>query len=484
MKNLRLNEVILIIILILGFAFRLYRFNNPIADWHSWRQADTSSVSRNFVNFGFDLLHPKFDDLSNVPSGLDNPNGYRFVEFPIYNVFQAGLYKLVGFFTLEEWGRLVTIFSSILSAVFIYLIVKRHVSKTAAIFSSLFFSFLPYNIYFGRTLLPESSMVMAILGGIYFFNLWIDENSKSSFKNYIFLFISILFTASALLLKPYALFFTLPIIYLAYKRFGLSLFTKWQIWLFAALSVIPLIAWRLWMQQFPEGIPQSGWLLNGGNIRFKGAYFYWLFADRLGRLILGYWGVVFLVLGVIRKKTKEEGLFFLSFLFSSLLYLAVIARGNVQHDYYQVLIIPTLAIFMGLGAEMLLNTSKEYFSKTGSYMVFIICSIFMFSFSWYFVRDYFNINNPSIVIAGAEIDKMLPKDSKIIAIYNGDTAFLYQTKRKGWTSFEKSLPEMIKMGADYLALVNPSKDDYAFSKDYKIVSANSTFILYDLHKKP
>ena len=79
----RVKYFLLLLILIGAFGVRLYRFDGPIADWHSWRQSDTSAVSRNFVKYGFDILHPKFDDLSNVPSGLDNPNGYRFVEFLI-----------------------------------------------------------------------------------------------------------------------------------------------------------------------------------------------------------------------------------------------------------------------------------------------------------------------------------------------------------------------------------------------------------------
>src|SRR5579863_9866422 len=112
------EKLALLIILLLAFAVRLYRFSNPIADWHSWRQADTSAVSRNFVTMGIDILHPRFDDLSNVPSGLDNPNGYRFVEFPIYNLAQAGFYMLLHTFTLEEWGRIVTIFSSLSTIVF------------------------------------------------------------------------------------------------------------------------------------------------------------------------------------------------------------------------------------------------------------------------------------------------------------------------------------------------------------------------------
>lgn len=170
----KLQFVLLFLILFFAFVVRLYRFDGPVADWHAWRQADTSSVSRNFVNYGFDFLHPRFDDLSNVPSGFDNPNGYRFVEFPVYNAVQAGFFELFGIFSIEEWGRLVTIFSSLLSTVFIYLLVKKHKNETAGLLSAFFFAFLPYNIYFSRVILPDPTMVMASLGGIYFFDKWVS----------------------------------------------------------------------------------------------------------------------------------------------------------------------------------------------------------------------------------------------------------------------------------------------------------------------
>ena len=167
--------LVLFIILMLGFLVRLYKFNAPIADWQAWRQADTSAVSRNFIKFGFDLLHPRFDDLSNVPSGIyDNPNGYRFVEFPIYNIAQAGLFKLFGILTIEEWGRLVTIFSSLLSSVFLYLIIKKHLNGISGLFAAFFFTFIPFNIYFGRTILPDQTTVTAFLGAIYFFDKWLE----------------------------------------------------------------------------------------------------------------------------------------------------------------------------------------------------------------------------------------------------------------------------------------------------------------------
>src|SRR5581483_5951267 len=276
----RIELIFLGLILILGFSLRLYRFTAPIADWHSWRQVDTSAVSRNFVTKGFDLLHPRFDDLSNVPSGFDNPQGYRFVEFPIYNAFQALLFRLFGILTLEEWGRLLTIIGSVVSTLFLYLLAKKHISKTAAFFTAFFYAFIPYNIYYGRVILPDPSMVSAVLGGTYFFDKWLEENTKGKAKKSIrkeifFYIIAFLFIAESLLFKPYAAFFLLPLVYLSYKSFGLGLVKKWQLWMFFIFSFIPLTLWRFWMTQYPEGIPVNAWLLNGNGIRFRPAFFRW-----------------------------------------------------------------------------------------------------------------------------------------------------------------------------------------------------------------
>ena len=72
-------------------------------------------------------------------------------------------------------------------------------------------------------------------------------------------------------------------------------------------------------------------------------------------------------------------------------------------------------------------------------LVFIVCFGFAIFFGWYFVRDYFNINNPSIVVAGEAVDKLTPKDAKVIANYNGDTSFLIPDKKKRLGKFRKTL---------------------------------------------
>lgn len=474
----KIQIVLLVLILLFGFTARLYRFSNPIADWFSWRQVDTSAVSRNFIKTGFDVFHPRYDDISNIQTGYDNPNGYRFLEFPIFNIFQAGFYKLFDYFTLEEWGRLVTIMSSLLSIVFLYLLGKRYANWIVGLSAALFFAIAPYSIYYGRVILPDPMMAMAVLGGIYFFDLGIGKNEKLKYKNYILLCISIIFISVSLLLKPYAVFFTLPFFYIAWKRFGIGLFKQWQLWVFLITSVFPLILWRLWESHYPEGIASYIWLFNGGNIRFTGAYFYWIFAERISKLILAYWGLPIVLLGFLGRR-KNLG-FFLSFALSSLIYLIIIARGNVQHDYYQILIVPTLALLFGLGADFLLKASQTILNKFTSYLLLTVCLLFMSAFGWYQVRDYFNINNPAIITAGQYVDKTVPKDAKVIAPLDGDTTFLYYTNRKGWPAYEKDPAELIKKGADYLVLLHPSQADFTRFNNYRIVKKTREFVLFNL----
>lgn len=485
----------LAVILFFGFLVRLYRFDNPVADWHAWRQADTSAISKIFSQEGFDILRPKYFDISNIQSGLDNPMGYRFVEFPILNILQASLFKIIGVFSLEQWGRLVSIVSSLFSATFLYLFIKKYYGETQGLLTSFFFLFLPFSIYYSRTILPDVMMTTAILGGIYFFDKWTETSLKFKVqsvklpirqaqgrqlksKNYSYYFLAILFTALALLLKPFAIFFVLPMVYIAWKGFGKSMLWQWQLWVFAIVSIAPVLWWRQWMLQYPEGIPANSWLFNEGGIRFRPAFFRWMLFERLIKLILGYAGVTLFVLGFLKQK-KEDTLLPFSFALSSILYVVVIARGNVQHDYYQIVLIPSIAIFLARGTTFL-----YYFLKIRKEFRLLIIGLFIgvsFLFSWNLVKDYFNINNRAMVEAGKKADRVLAKDAKVIALYNGDTTLLYYVNRRGWPAFQESIEKLIEKGATHLVIVSPTKNDFeGFGRMYEHVVSSEAYLILRL----
>jgi hypothetical protein len=250
---------------------------------------------------------------------------------------------------------------------------------------------------------------------------------------------------------------------LAWKRYGFRVFLRWELYIFAFLSILPLVLWRIWITQHPEGIPVSNWLFNEGGIRFTGAFFHWILAERVAKLILGYFGIVLLLLGLFKRNEKNY-LFFLSFLVSSIIYVIVIARGNVQHDYYQILILPTICIFLGRGATYLLSIPVKTGENIGintfiSLFTLTVIIILSFMLSWYHVRDYFNINNRGLINAGIVADKLLPKNAKVIAANDGDTSFLYYINRKGWPAYEKSVEGLQELGATHIVVPSPTEND-------------------------
>lgn len=454
-KRLMKSEyLILTLLLLVGFVVRLYKIDNPVADWHSWRQADTAAVSRNYVNSGINLFYPTYDDISSIQSGLDNPTGIRMVEFPIYNALHATLFNLFPVFNLEIWGRLLTAIITLLTAIILFLLGKKHYSPQIGILTAFFFLFLPFNVYFSRVILPDPLGVLFAVSGLYFFGV----------NN----FVSAFFYALAFLQKPYFGVFLIPILpeLLNFKKLKRNI-------LFLLAVGLPFVFWRFWTSMHPEGIPFYKWAFNGDRIRFHPAWFKWIFGERIGILILGVGGIVPFTAGIIRKLKNN---FATLFLLSSLAYLVIVATANVRHDYYQIMIIPSISLILALGTTWLWKNNQK--------VLLAISLITMFIIGWDRIKPFYQINHPELIEIGNVVDTMLPKTAKIVIPYNGDTAFLYQTKRKGWPAVDDSIDNIIKRGATHYVSNNlDSPDTIDFSKRFKTVLKTDKFIILDLNQE-
>lgn len=461
--NSKYSHFLLIIVLAIGFTLRLYKFDSPIADWHSWRQADTASVSRLYKENGIDLLYPKYHDLSLFQTGQVNPEGHRFVEFPLYNALHVYI-SFLPFLSFEEAGRLVSIFASLISTIIIFLISKRLYGINIGLLSAVFFSLLPFNIYYSRTILPEPLSVALILLGMYLY-------IKSLPSNNTYLFLSAVFVALGILVKPFVVFYILALIYLEYKKNNTVSIKRLSI--FIIISFTPFLLWRVWMSQFPEGVTHTSWMFNSDGIRFRPSWFYWIFSERLGTLILGVWGTVIAVFGGIRSQRKNN--FGNIFLASIVLFTIVFATANVRHDYYQIYFIPPISIILALGLSELLK--KNWFVKAlALFLVFL-----MFITSGTKVREYYKINHPEIVSAGTYIKENTPGDVLVVAPYNKDTAFLYQTGRRGWPGIDTTIEYLIDRGAEYYVSVNYDENTLQMMNKYNTVYSEEDFVVVELN---
>lgn len=462
------------IIILIAFTVRLYKIDRPVADWHSWRQADTAAVARNFIKDGFNPFIPRYDDMSTQTNGLDNPNRYRFVEFPIYNSIIAAVWFFTG--VNEVYARLTTVFITLGSTLFLYLLVRYFSGVQTALLAAFFFAVIPYNVFYSSAILPGPFMVFALLGLYFFFAKWMESDKV------FWGILAGLFANLAILSWPIALFFMLPIFYLAFGKYGILMFRKPHLLLFAVCAILPFGFFRVWMTQFPEGIPNWRFLINEGNIRFKGAFFRWLIAERMGNLILTVGGFPLFILGILQKPQNKEKFFYLFYLASAILYFAVFASGNVRHDYYQVPFIPVAAIFMAIGTKAILIDSQ--FNKYLAPFAVVFLVGLMLAFGYFEVKGFYWINRPQIVEAGRAADRLLPKDAVVIAPYNGDAAFLYQTNRHGYPIVDRPLGEFVERGTKYLVSVDV--DDAGIQnlvRNCKIIDKTNDYVIVEMFKE-
>jgi len=469
------DYLIILFLFCISFIPRLYRITNPVADWHSWRQADTAAVSRNFIKDGFTPLFPKFDALNSLNGMSDqNPNRYFLAEFPLFNIMTYPFYKYLG--VNEVYARLVSVFISSLTTVLLYLLVKQYSSKRSALIAGIFYAVLPFSIYYGRVIMPDPLHICLSVLSLLLVSLWVKKES-----NLLVIFSGLAY-GGALLTKPYGLVLLLPITYLLLRKWGLGLFRKKEFYLFLFLALVPFLVWRWHIAQHPEGQFGTEWLFNGDNIRFKGAFFRWIIFDRMNRLIFATGGFVLLWLGLIRGRNKKEGWFYYIWLIAILIYISIIAKGNVTHDYYQLPLVPIGCIFMAKGFEFLLMYGNGLKQRIVNFWLAAIFVLMMLAFGWFEVRGFFNINHWEIVRAGRAVDRLLPLNAKVIAPYANDSAFLYQTNRIGWTEGGANIEKFIDQGATHLVSITLDEETKKWMAKCSIVDQANEYVIIDLQK--
>ncbi len=469
----------LVFIVLLAFSLRLYKINTPLADWHSFRQADTASVTRQYTKGTIDLLRPTYHDLGNIQSGKDNPHGYRMVEFPLINAGTAVILKTFSFLNEVIVGRCVSILFSLGTVLLLYTLVKKISGNKIALLSSLLFAILPFSVFYSRVILPEPAMVFfSMLSLVSFYN-WVFEKKISCFIT------SMGSLSTALLLKPFVVFLGgayagILIVAIIKQKFHFIKNIHLLI-IYGVFSFTPLLLWRNWIQQYPSGIPASDWLFNGNNIRWRPAWFRWLFYERITKIISGFGAVILFPLALIQINTDD--VIYGGWWLGIFAYFSLIATGNVQHDYYQIITIPIICITLAKGLNNISLIIKNSISINTTDLqtekILVLMILLMTIISWKYVAGFYNVNHWEYVEAGKRANQILPHDAKVIAPAFGDTIFLFQTNRVGWPiGFD--IEEKINKGAEYYIATSFDDETNMLLEKYTVLEKNNNYAIIDL----
>lgn len=467
---------IIILVLLVCLVARSYKLTSPLIEYHSFRQADTAAVARNYARNGINLLDPRYDDLSPLQSGVANPQGYRMVEFPIYNALIALTNIMVPQISIVEWGRIWSIISACIIVWCLYHITKKVVNQGAAIVASLMFSIFPFFVFYTRTILPETMALAIIMMSIH---------TLVGRINLTRIIISAALFSIALLIKPTTIFYGFTLFVLVMLNYQSTSRRKLLLSaLCLVISLIPFVSWRNYILLFPAGIPASSWLITtvntdkgGEYIFFHPTFFRWMLYDRLNLLILGSFALPITVMGILRRSTS---LLPIAMLVSSIAYVCTFQGGNVQHEYYQILILPTIAMFTGMGASFMYEHAHGLIGKITAVLLIAGLLVGGWIFSWDKVHHYY-YSLSDIPQFATIVQTFVRPNEKIVVDTAGDTTALYAFDRKGSPSLFAGASDLKNMGYSYIFTYNQeTARNLQIGTTARVISASDRYVLLKL----
>jgi hypothetical protein len=452
------KTIVLVALFGLGLFVRLFQVDSVVLGWHSHRQADTYSVTKNLSANLSTFFLPTYHDLSHIQSGLPNPKGIRLVELPLYNLAVVILNKLTQL-PLIISHRLVIILASLITAYLLYRLILPTKDYLAALMALFWFTFLPFSIYYSRSVLPEMISVALGVGSLFVFK-----------KHPIF---SAVLLSLVLLIKPFFAICLLPaFIYLFFKSKP-SLRSFFITVIAFGLALIPILLWRNLTSLYPQGVPSNAWLFNlsthpvfpewwrGYNLTlinqieaFRPHWWYWLFYKRLSLMILGGGLVIPYIIGLI-KSHPLVGLNRAMFL-GTFLYFAIVAGGNLRHDYYQIFTLPQVALSLGLGFSAILKFKKRHIAIP----LLLILSIYSLYTTVRLISPNYQIYNSTQLQLSQIAKKYLPPNALVIAPAQGDTTFLYFLGHSGYPLEMDNYKSLSELHRQDLYLVSTNINDY------------------------
>src|SRR6266568_3924031 len=402
---------------ILAVAVRLILIDQPYIDRWSWRQSDVASIARNFKENGFHFTHPQIDWAGDTP-------GYVGTEFPILPFVAAICYEFAG---VHEWiGRLQAVIFFAASLPFFFLLVRELFGDAAAIWATFFYSFAPLNVFAGRSFMPDVPSLSLALIGLYFFLRWIESEKSIS------LFAAATVISLALLVKLPSAIIGAPILFLVWQKWRWNFLKRPSLWLFAAITVLPSVAWYCHAYQIAEKFYPHHFF-GAGGIRIEKFSWYWKIIRLTAISSLTPILSVFALVGLFVAPRGKYNRVFHWWLAAMILFIIVVGYGN-RHQWYQLPLVPIAAAFAGAACAF-------FGSKIPSRVAVITFSILLASsfsvLACLYVQPLYRSSSAELRDAGLELRTLTLPDALIIAADNGDPTIFYYAERRGWHFLEQ-----------------------------------------------
>jgi hypothetical protein len=354
------------LVIILGFAIRLYDLTDPPLDFHSTRQLWSAITARGMYYQSLDDAPAWQRDLA-VEAWKSKP----VIEPTIFEAITAFTYRVVGR-ELIWIPRIYSAFFWTIGGLGLYLLARDMTSVDGGVIALIFYTFLPFGAIASRSFQPDPLMVMWIILAWWAFYRWYQ---LKSWKTAV---VAGLFAGIAILIKSVAIFMLVfGMVLLVLVDRGLRKTIKDpQVWAIAILSVLPVLVYMLY-----------GFTALGMSSQFEGRFFPELLKDpghyvRWGSemlSIVGFSGLVLGLLGIFLFRSAVQRSLVFGLWIGYGIYGLFFPYHFLTHNYYHLPLIPLVALSIapvaGSVFERIVSLDLKWFLKSGIIMVVILAVV-------------------------------------------------------------------------------------------------------------
>lgn len=393
----------------LGIAIRLYQIYPALLESVSNRQIIDAYIVRGLYERGFGELK------------------LHLFGLPLYHLIVAGLYKLVGL-EIEEVGRLLSVAFSLGAAVFFYKLMQLYGSKRQALLGLIYFYLLsPVHIIMSRSFLVDELTLFSGIVSLYFL-------AKNSLRpRQMWFWLGTLMMAITLLSKFTFGYLLLPALWWVNPRRGSS--GRWSMMgVFAAMVMIPVIAWSLYTKAANEaligGQPTGEWnilyVFSPQNLIDPG---YWINVSYfLARYAVTFAWLPLVFLGLVWGYRDKKLTPFYLWLVGALGFILAFSVPSRTHNYYFLAFVPAAAFFAALASDRLKLGGKNTVVTAGLLIIglaSLVSDDFLKAYRTY--PPYQRIPQVGRVVR----DLTEAQDIIVTSAYRTE-AILYFAHREGW----------------------------------------------------
>lgn len=428
------------VIFLSALALRSYALNAPLLDAHSWRQADTAAIARNFVASRFHFAHPQVDWGGTTTGDVES-------EFPLYTGVLALLF---GTFGVQAWlGRLLTALCSAAAPLALYGLIGAQrpasaLNQRAALYAALALCLLPFAVYFGRTVMPDSLMLLLAILAIWTFQRWLVRPTHARFALAL-----VCGTLAPLAKTPNLLIVAVPLAYLTLTG---RPWRRWpQLLLYGVGFALPVLLWTRHAHALPLdprlsfGIgeklfdlellrdPQfyllvGSWALND-LLTLAGVPLFLL--GLVWVLLAGFRGQASTVSGRPAAEYNHTALLACFWLLGVLAFVAIGAAGVVGQDYYLLPLVGPAAWLIGAGIAGVQTWAEHHVTPQRAALVPVVALLAIGGLSAARVVPLYQTTEFYRTL-GQRVDLALPPSARVGVIAPAVSEILFYGARKGW----------------------------------------------------